>query len=60
MGETIGGAVSAEGSKTSVVVEVTGYTSAKCVEELKLLLKNWAKRCGVSLAVKVKKKKKTG
>jgi hypothetical protein len=58
MGEEVGGSVKPGSGKSSVVIVVSGKPSSKCIEFLRVLLKKWAKRCGLRIAsVKVQKKK---
>ena len=63
MGEEVTGLVSFGNEKSSVVIVISGQTSPKCLELLKLLLKKWAKRCSLGITSvrvlkKTKKKKK--
>ena len=65
MSEEITGVVSFPTQKSTMTLVITGKTSPKCRELLKLLLKKWAKRCGVGIGIsgvralkKAKKKKK--
>jgi len=58
MGEEVTGLVNVGSGKSSVVIVVSGTASPKCIELLKLLLKKWAKRCGLGIAsVRVRRKK---
>jgi hypothetical protein len=58
MGEWITGAVSGSGEKSSVVIVLSGRTSRRCIEQLKVLLRKWARRCGLGVGgVKVIKGK---
>ncbi len=61
--EPISIAGSIGGGKSVVAITITGWASPACREELLMLLKMWAKRCGVKISSvkvtrKAKKKKK--
>lgn len=57
--EVLTGLVSYGKEKSSVAIVISGQTSPKCLELLRLLLKKWAKRCGLSIvSVRVVKKAK--
>jgi hypothetical protein len=61
--ERVSGFVSAKSGSSSVVIYLGGPISALCLELLKALISDWARRCGVlvsgvGLEVVVKKKRK--
>jgi len=61
MGEGISAFVSAKSGATSITIFIRGPISPRCLEILKMLIRKWARDCGLTVdnvSVKLKKLKK--
>jgi hypothetical protein len=46
----VSGFVSATSGTTSLVITISGKISSVCLEQLKLIIANWAAGCGVTVS----------